>query len=68
MTRNKRFTFLCNVDERYMLASLADKLQRSQSDTIRYFLRTAFQELVQQYIADNNGILEEDNKELKIDR
>ena len=45
MARYKRFTFLCNQDERRILAALADRLQRSQSDTVRWLIREAVQEL-----------------------
>ncbi len=41
MARYDRFTFLCNSDERRLLVALADRLQRSQSDTVRGLIREA---------------------------
>ena len=41
MSRYKRFTFLCNRNERLMIALLANQLQRSQSDAIRFIIRQA---------------------------
>jgi len=54
--RENRFTFLCNSDERNMLASLAEILQRTQSDVIRLFLREKAREL---------GINFEKNRKIK---
>jgi len=38
---NKRFTFLCNEDERDDLTNLAKSLHRSRGDTIRMLIRNA---------------------------
>lgn len=45
MARYKRFTFLCNSNERRILDALARRLQRSQSDSVRWLIRNAAQEL-----------------------
>ena len=45
MARYERFTFLCNSDERRLLAALAVRLQRSQSDAVRWLIREATREL-----------------------
>jgi len=43
--RTYRFTFLCNREERRLLATLAEKIQRSQSDALRWLVRGAVKEL-----------------------
>jgi len=48
MPRFERFTFLVNPEERQMIALLAEKLRRSQSDAVRFVV---FQS-VRQFIAD----------------
>jgi len=45
MTRETRFTFLCNEIERQTLAQLALTLQRSQSDAVRWLVSNAAREL-----------------------
>ena len=45
MARYKRFTFLCDNEERRILAALAQHLERSRSDTVRWLIRNAAQEL-----------------------
>lgn len=45
MARNQRFTFLCNQHERELIENLAQRLQRTQSDTIRLLVREAAQQL-----------------------
>jgi len=45
MARYKRFTFLCDPDERRILAALAKRLERSQSDSVRWLIRNAAAEL-----------------------
>jgi hypothetical protein len=40
-----RFTFLCDSEERRILAALARRLERSQSDAVRWLVRNAAQEL-----------------------
>jgi hypothetical protein len=44
MTRIMRFTFLCDQQERSMISTLAENLHRTQSDTIRFLIRSAFQD------------------------
>jgi hypothetical protein len=41
MARYERFTFLCDITERRLLASLAEHLERSQSDAVRLLIREA---------------------------
>ncbi len=48
MPRYERFTFLCSHKERQMLAALAKRLNRSQSDTIRLLIREADRNLLSQ--------------------
>lgn len=45
MTRDSRFTFLCDLGERRMIADLAARLQRSQSDAVRYIVIEAARQL-----------------------
>ena len=45
MSRDERFTFICNKDERRIIAELAKRLQRSQSDTVRFVVINAACEL-----------------------
>jgi hypothetical protein len=40
-----RFTFLCNDHERTLITALAEYLNRSQSDAIRFLIEAAAQEL-----------------------
>lgn len=46
MMRNERFTFVCNENERRILAALAEYLNRSQSDALRLLIREAARELI----------------------
>jgi hypothetical protein len=46
MSRVNAFTFRINAEERRLLAALANRLQRSQSDTVRLLIREAAKELV----------------------
>jgi uncharacterized protein (DUF1778 family) len=46
MPRRDTFTFRVNVDERQLIAALADRLQRSQSDAVRWLIREAAHELL----------------------
>ncbi len=41
MARYERFTFLCDEEERRMIAALAKRLERTQSDAIRVVVREA---------------------------
>lgn len=43
--RNLRFTFLCTKEERRLISKIAQKLNRSQGDAIRFLIRVAAQEL-----------------------
>ena len=45
MPRIDRFTFLVTEQERQAIAELATRLQRSQSDAVRYVVILAAQEL-----------------------
>ena len=45
MSRADTFTFRVNRHERQMIAALARRLQRSQSDAIRWLVREAVREL-----------------------
>ena len=45
MPRRTLFAFRVNQDERNLIASLADKLQRSQSDAVRFVVVNAIREL-----------------------
>lgn len=60
MARDERFTFTCNREERQMLAALAERLRRSQSDAMRMLLREAVVQLEtavspQQLQSDESG-------------
>lgn len=46
MLRTKRFTFVVNNEERALIASLANLLQRSQSDAVRLIVLKAALELM----------------------
>jgi hypothetical protein len=45
MSKDQRFTFVCEKDERKLLEAIAERLERTQSDTIRYLVKLAAQEL-----------------------
>lgn len=45
MNRWDTFTFRVNEDERRLIASLAEQLQRSQSDAVRFVVINAAREL-----------------------
>jgi hypothetical protein len=47
MARYTRFTFLCDLDERRAIADLAARLQRSQSDAVRFVVIEAARQLSQ---------------------
>lgn len=49
MARYERFTFLCNLDERQAIADLAMRLQRSQSDAVRYVVIETAKQLMKTY-------------------
>lgn len=46
--RDKHFLFRLNSEERCILAALARRLERSQSDTVRWLIRNAAAELAAQ--------------------
>ena len=48
MNRWDTFTFRVNADERDLIAALAERLQRSQSDAVRFVVVNAARELVAQ--------------------
>jgi hypothetical protein len=48
--RDQRFTFLCSSEEHQLLIDLAERLQRSQGDTIRYLIRLFSDEFLQEGI------------------
>ena len=48
MARYNRFTFLVNKDERRLIATLAERLQRSQSDAVRFVVLEKARELESQ--------------------
>lgn len=43
MIRNKLFSFRMNKEERKLLRMVAEKLKRTQSDTLRFLIRKASQ-------------------------
>jgi hypothetical protein len=47
MARNERFTFLCDSNERRAIVDLAARLQRSQSDAVRFVVIEATKQLMQ---------------------
>ena len=57
MARYKRFTFLCDKDERRLIADLAKRLQRSQGDAVRYIVINAAKELEAQEQVKLSGSL-----------
>ena len=40
-----RFTILCNTTERQLITAIAEHLNRSQGDAVRFLIRAAGQEL-----------------------
>ncbi len=46
MSRVEIFAFRVNADERRLIAALANRLQRSQSDAVRLVVREAARELM----------------------
>jgi uncharacterized protein (DUF1778 family) len=46
MSRDERFTFLVNRDERELISALAEHLQRSQSDAVRFVIVNAIRGLL----------------------
>jgi len=58
MARLDRFSFLCDKVERQLIADLALKLQRSQSDAVRFVLINAVSELMN----PDHGVLPTSNQ------
>jgi len=56
MRRNDNFGFRVNEIERAMIAGLAKRLQRSESDVVRLLIREAARELVEQNHAASNVV------------
>ena len=56
MARYERFTFLCDKDERALIARLAARLRRSQSDAVRFLVVEAARELAEQNHAAGNAV------------
>ena len=60
MARQDFFTLRVNRDERQMLAAVAERLQRTQSDAVRLLIREAARELVKsEATAVNDSTAEE---------
>ena len=57
MARYIRFTFLCTNQERKVITDLANNLQRSQSDAVRYVVIEAARQLTQAPQQTNRSIL-----------
>jgi len=55
MNRDIYFQFRLNLNERQLIKALANRLQRSQSDAVRYVVINAAKELCSQK-ADHNAI------------
>jgi hypothetical protein len=60
--RDKRFMFLCTKEERRMLAAVARRLARTESDVVRLLIREAARELDKQ--ADETEMSRADSGEL----
>lgn len=60
MARFERFTFLCDRSERRAIAELAERLQRSQSDAVRFVVVEAARQLVQADTAPVGAVRAED--------
>ena len=53
----ERFTFLCNSNERRLLAAISKRLKRSQGDTIRQLISAAAFELnLEKQILENGDL------------
>lgn len=57
MARYKRFTFLCSVSERQAISDLALRLNRSQSDAVRFVIIEVARQLAGPDPAQVIGIL-----------
>jgi hypothetical protein len=47
MARHERFTFLCNTEERRAIVDLAARLQRSESDAVRFVIVETVKQLTE---------------------
>lgn len=61
MSRIERFTFLCNDQERLAIAKLATRLQRSQSDAVRFVVVEAARQLTENPILPIQETSEDEN-------
>ena len=62
MARFSRFTFVCDVNERQAITDLAVRLQRSQSDAVRFIVIEAAKQLVQEDSAPGTTLPAKDLK------
>ena len=61
MTRLDTFTFRVDDEERKMIIGLSNKLQRSQSDAVRWILREAFKQLEESVNSLQKGVSDDSN-------
>ena len=61
MARYERFTFLCDRHERRLITKLAERLQRSQADAVRFVVVNAVRELETQDLRKSTKSLEAGN-------
>lgn len=65
MPRDERFTFLCNPDERRLIAELAKRMHRSQSDAVRFVVfQAARSEVIEIIPANKNDGQEKSTSEI----
>jgi hypothetical protein len=62
MARYERFTFLCDPSERRAIADLTARLQRSQSDAVRFVVIEAAKQLTQADLAHVTALPVDDTK------
>jgi hypothetical protein len=60
MAKIERFTFLVNKEERQLITTLAEQLQRSQSDAIRFVVTEAAKTLQEQKSNEQKSINKEE--------
>ena len=65
MPRYSRFTFLCNREERQLISALAKRLQRSESDAIRYVVKAVTEEMGMNVKNNQMGKEQDGNGETK---
>jgi len=56
MTRCDIFTFRISQDERRLISALAERLQRTQSDAVRFVVINAARELAAQKAVQNEDV------------